>query len=94
MHDSDALDQLGHARARPRPLPVVRERILVDRDDDRGSRGALEGEQALVAVEYRIAQPGRARREGDGEERERRGEQQGEDAQAPQCAQRSISRPS
>ena len=40
------------------------------------------------------AHPARAGRREDGEQRERRGEQQGEDAQPAQRAQRSISRPS
>jgi hypothetical protein len=44
----------------------MRERVLVDRDDGDGLRGALEGKDALVAIEDGVAQPFEARRVGDG----------------------------
>ncbi len=89
----DARDQLGDARARPRPLPEVGERGLVD-DHDRHRLGhALEREEALVAVEDDVAQ--RLRGRGHQQEKRQRGEEhQGQDPQAAQCFQRSISRPS
>ena len=89
----NARDELGHARARPRPLPVVRDRVLVDHHDRHGLRDALEREEPLVAVEDDVPQ-----RVGQGREQEKkrqRGEEhQGENPQAPQRAQRSISSPS
>jgi hypothetical protein len=71
----------------------VQQRVLVDEDDRDRIGGALERQQALVAVEHDVAQRLRRLRQRD-EQRQRGEEQQGENPQAPQRAQRSISRPS
>ena len=58
-----------------------------------GSMVALQRENALVAVEHDVAQRVRVRRVEE-EERKRREQHQGENPQAPQRVQRSISSPS
>jgi len=90
----DARDELGHARARPRPLAVVRDRVLVDDDHRDRLGGALEREHPLVAVEHRGAQRVGGERREQQEKRERGEQHQGENPQASQRAQRSISSPS
>ena len=88
------VDQFGHARARPRPLAEAAQVLLVDPHDGHRVGGALEREDALVAVEDR--RRAGAARSGDiamnSESAARK--HQGEDAKSAQRVQRSISRPS
>jgi hypothetical protein len=62
----DGLHQLRQLGARPRPLPELRERALVDLDDGDRRAAALAREEALVGIEAVLAQrPDARRRRGD-----------------------------
>ena len=88
------VDELGHARARPRPLAVAASASSsITTITHRAARCARAGRAAGSRRRPRCAAL-RGRGENSEEERERGEEHQGEDAQAPQGVQRSISRPS
>jgi hypothetical protein len=87
----DARGELGDERARPGPLAVLGERLLVDLDDGRRGAAPLARQQALVGVEERLAHrlDGRGR---PSDEREQQGDEGGRGG--ARAGQRSISIPS
>ena len=90
----DTRDEVGDAIARPGPLPMRGERLLVDRDHDHLVGHAIARHKTLPAVEYQFAEA-LDRRRRDDEQQGKRGQQdEGGDAKRAGSAQGSISRPS